>query len=83
MLRLVEELRGAGLEIQAECSWLELAALRWCMVKAKILKRKEKRKKKKKRRKPGSCSPALHDVSRLSLPLVRHRQHAHASVARS
>ena len=76
LFRLVEQLHGAGLEIQAECSWLELAAVRWYMVKAKILKRKEKRKK-------GSCSPALHDVSRFSLPLVRHRPHAHASVARS
>ena len=51
LLRLVEELSGAGPNTQAECSRLELAAIRWCMVKAKILKRKEKRKKKKKRRK--------------------------------
>ena len=75
LLRMVDELRGAGTEAQGECSRLELAAIRWCMVKAKILKRKEKRKEKKKRRKPGSCSPALHDVSRFSLPLVRHQQH--------
>ena len=84
LLRQVDELRGAGTEAQAECSRLELAAIRWCKVKAKILKRKERRKKKKKkRRKPGSCSLALHGVSRFSLPLIRHGQHAHASVARS
>ena len=51
LLRLVHELHGAGPETQAECSRLELAAIRWCMVKAKILKRKERKKKKKKRRK--------------------------------
>ena len=50
LLRLVHELHGAGPETQAECSRLELAAIRWCMVKAKILKRKERRKKKKRRK---------------------------------
>ena len=50
LFRLVDELRGAGLETQAECSRLELAAIRWFMVRAKILDRKEKRKKKKKKK---------------------------------
>ena len=53
LLRQVDELRGAGTEAQAECSRPELAAIRWCMVKAKILKRRRRGK-----RRRGSRVPA-------------------------
>ena len=59
LLQLVGELRGAGSKAQAEASRLELAAIRWCMVKNQGPRRGRRRKKKKKRRKPGclfTCS---------------------------
>ena len=66
LLQLVGELRGAGSEAQAR---LELAAIRWCMVKTKVMKRKKKKKKKKRRRRRGGGPGVLAHMLFLKLTL--------------